>query len=923
MKKRRLLPMLLTLSVLLALMPAKALAVESGTEFREPTVTSLTVTYRDEDHSEKTVSLLPLDSGLEPVTAASPSTFRVEFDSLDRLDKVYITSTTAGGTKYLEAAYDTASGAYTTSGYFDPDDTGYVPGTIGVSYTKKVVAVTEETDVAPDIDLNALETRLKDEGVTLERLPGSDGGASVQAQVVLGALGSGAADVAVNALVSTFADGIGAERGELERWLGVYRDLESLPCSHLKGTDGGEYILYLDDGEISDTDTWLLLVKDVTENTYTKLLLTRAAGSLDDIADSLEQANTVSKMLLEYASISGDMDALRRDVDASTMTDFQKSAAYTKINALEQDKKLFLMGTTVLPLFVGVTAITGGAALSAAPALLFSALMGGITSASSYFWENRIGMIRGCEPVEGMFAGGNPYGSGWTALTMSYLEEESGILPSGKYYLAEDLNYSGLNTLAIGHWEDNDSPADVTLCLNGHEVYQIYIYGNGHLHLCDCAYAEREGGAVSGGKVECVLNRAGKLTVSSGRIDCGSGGSVCIDNRGGEVAIRGGTVTGGRLASIYSTSGGKLTIDGGTVKDGVRGIIGKDARITVSGGVIGRPDGTGVTVDISGGMLTVSGGTVHGRTDNTGGVLAVSGGTMGTLNNFAGGSAAVSGGTINGIRNAGTLSINGGMIESSVGGVRNDETGTVTVCGGMIVGSHGLENYGGSVMIRGGTVNGVTRDGITNDDGGSVIVSGGTVVGGYGINNESGGTVTMLIEEGSVIEVIGTVSRALNGTAPTIQAGMDYTGGVNYFREEAGTGEYLTITDAGQRIAAGMKAYESYIRLEADTKSGTLGDGGELRWAYRRDSGQITVIGSAVSVKEPVCAAVYARNGEMTAISLVTASGGKADIGDDFDHVKLFWMDENGAPKCESGLITASAAAPAMDKAAGNVLLFP
>lgn len=193
MKKRRLLPMLLTLSVLLALMPVKALAVESGTEFREPTVTSLTVTYRDEDHSEKTVSLLPLDSGLEPVTAASPSTFRVEFDSLDRLDKVYITSTTAGDTKYLEAAYDTASGTYTASGYFDPDDTGYVPGTIGVSYTKKVVAVTEETDVAPDIDLNALETRLKDEGVTLERLPGSDGGASVQAQVVLGALGSGAA----------------------------------------------------------------------------------------------------------------------------------------------------------------------------------------------------------------------------------------------------------------------------------------------------------------------------------------------------------------------------------------------------------------------------------------------------------------------------------------------------------------------------------------------------------------------------------------------------------------------------------------------------------------------------------------------------------------------------------------------------------
>lgn len=141
----------------------------------------------------------------------------------------------------------------------------------------------------------------------------------------------------------------------------------------------------------------------------------------------------------------------------------------------------------------------------------------------------------------------------------------------------------------------------------------------------------------------------------------------------------------------------------------------------------------------------------------------------------------------------------------------------------------------------------------------------------------------------------------------------------------------MAVCDAGTfkyrksvlRVAGVRFTVFPILRLEADTKSGTLGDGGELRWAYRRDSGQITVIGSAVSVKEPVCAAVYARNGEMTAISLVTASGGKADIGDDFDHVKLFWMDENGAPKCESGLITASAAAPAMDKAAGNVLLFP
>ena len=87
-------------------------------------------------------------------------------------------------------------------------------------------------------------------------------------------------------------------------------------------------------------------------------------------------------------------------------------------------------------------------------------------------------------------------------------------------------------------------------------------------------------------------------------------------------------------------------------------------------------------------------------------------------------------------------------------------------------------------------------------------------------------------------------------------------------------------------------------------ESGTLGDSGELSWTYS-SSGFVTVTGSALSASEPVYVAVYEKSGKMTAVTVITVSGGKADIGDSFDHVKLFWVDVNVAPKCANAEITA------------------
>ena len=82
--------------------------------------------------------------------------------------------------------------------------------------------------------------------------------------------------------------------------------------------------------------------------------------------------------------------------------------------------------------------------------------------------------------------------------------------------------------------------------------------------------------------------------------------------------------------------------------------------------------------------------------------------------------------------------------------------------------------------------------------------------------------------------------------------------------------------------------------------SGTLGDQKELNWTYSSASGQVTVTGDAINKREPVIAVAYDKNGKMTGVYLITASGDKANIGNSFDRAKLIWIDQNVLPKCVS-----------------------
>ena len=104
-------------------------------------------------------------------------------------------------------------------------------------------------------------------------------------------------------------------------------------------------------------------------------------------------------------------------------------------------------------------------------------------------------------------------------------------------------------------------------------------------------------------------------------------------------------------------------------------------------------------------------------------------------------------------------------------------------------------------------------------------------------------------------------------------------------------------------VRGGLKSYagassKDYTGFVATAETGTLGDHSELQWV-RLPDGALGVSGRGMSARTPVFAALYDANGKMLGVRLFESSGQAADIGTEFARCKLFWLDENGRPKCE------------------------
>jgi len=570
--RKRFLALVLAVCLVVGIMPPMADAVGDETMYKEPAVTSLTVSYIDEDGSAKTASLLPVGSAQAGLRAqpGSKMQFTVKFDTSERLAQVYITSTRDGDTQYLKANYDHQEDAYIADGYFDSSDSNYIPGTIGVSYSKKIVNVTSEDTILRSIDLAGWTNQLADLGITVTR---SEVQGDAIASEVLLSMESTARKVALETAIKEFVD-----KEDMDQWLKVYTGLGEVDFDTKKGYDlfssdaKENYSLYLDYG----VNEFLTIVKDISGNKYTAMIFKKLDDTydLEDLANTMSGLNSVASAFYDYNAITTEMNELRKDVSNNTSMDAeQKKEANDKIDELENDKKWFMMGTTFLPLIVSATVLTGGAAIPAAPALIFSAYLSAITATSDYFWDHRIGLIQGCEPVKNAFAVDNEHGGGWTPITNEWLEEEPNraINESGKYYIAEDVQYGDnlfRNVIASLYPYDGTKHIDVTICLHGHKVGGISSGEGCNTTLLDCKYHRAADGSVSGGAITGFLaniSNNGKLRVLNCILENGHMSNTLSSNdpEGGMLTFEGGTLKG--ACSISNGIGGIMTISGGEI----------------------------------------------------------------------------------------------------------------------------------------------------------------------------------------------------------------------------------------------------------------------------------------------------------------------------------------------------------------------
>jgi len=842
--KRRLLSVAMVLCLALNLLPMEAFAAD-GTEFTEPQVTKLTVSF---DGGEP-VELLGDQPTVTMPEGAKP-VFTVSFDSTDLLNQVYVTSTKDGETKYLEATFQ--SDQYITDGYFDPSDTNYIPGTIAVTYSKKSVAVTDSNTIG-DIDLESLKSQLEASGIELVNNVIGDG--SVEARIAVD-MGAAAEKVYLDAAISQLNAGAGVDEEQLKNWLGIEQELSTLTSIGLNGADGpyevfleyiGKKTEALGDDAISN---FLVILRDISGNKYTKMVIQAADKDLDldDISDTLSGVNTLSSALYDYYTIHKDMDKLRDEVNSSTMSAEEKVVAAGKIDDLENDKKWFMIATTALPLIVGVAA--GGA-----PALLFSALLGSIKATSDYFWDHRIGMIQGCDPIDGVFSADDDHGTKLVGNDYAYT-----ITQSGKYYCTENDR-----AISIGNADGSGSPIDVTLCLHGVNVTTIRMNNNSMLHICDCKFTENSDGSFAGGQITAgiycgegtviieegivrdsielesnstliinggyfhnsgtsmddVVNDGGQVTINGGILE--GSGRYAVDNQNGGIT----EIAGGTVASVYNQENSEVTITGGTVQD-----LLNYGTATVNGGLI-ADDGNDAISNEETGKLYIRRGTVQGKIYNDG-TMEMTGGTVkystegianrnkltvrgGTFESAAdaeygaiaianGGELVITGGKINaaigyGIKNGDEIRMSGGTIIAELEGIR-DNCGSITISDEVsIYGQHyGIYTWAGTVTVSGGKIEGEYE-------------------GAYYTQN--GGKVTLLFKSDSAIELVGRIPY--EEFFPDIQADPSYQGGVVCYYAPDAEGVQMTLQEA----ASIPFDLHSYVRLTADGITGRPSTGEE------------------------------------------------------------------------------------------------
>lgn len=553
----------LILAILLMLFPTSVLASNLKNE-ETPELLTLSV----KTASGEEISLLDKDT--ISVDLGGSYSFSATFSYTEQIDRVYITSTKGSAVRLLEAKWD--GEAFTTSGYFNGDNE-YVPGKIGVEYTTK----TQEVNISDEADWVAMKDAVGNE-ITVSDISGS--GESKQATVDLSELLKSEGLEALEFAVDVFDE---KTDGNLADWLGVYKDLDQL-TKYFLDDKSGQYYLYLD---YSDASTYAMILRDVSKSTYVKILLEEAgdhSGTIEELAHRLEDVNTVSSLLYESLTIPKSADELHNQVAVRPdLSGPEKEELNKRIDAYERDRLLFALCVTALP---AVVVASGGT--MAGVALGFNALLKILDASSDFFWDYRVGMMTGCEPIETDFTS-DAHG---TPLTRELYESMGHrITKSGTYYLVDDM----------GIYVD---VANVTICTHGYDC-TIEIRNGGSLNLFDCTYEEdMDGNMISSSKETSIINIGSSVNIQSAR-------ARVENSQLGRVIVNRGTVS-----SISAESGGEIEILGGTVGD----IVNSNGSLYVSDGKIGSISNSSTA--------TITGGNITEISNGKGGTMNITGGTV-------------------------------------------------------------------------------------------------------------------------------------------------------------------------------------------------------------------------------------------------------------------------------------------------------
>ena len=359
-------------------------------------VTGFLMKYNEHDVI-KTCDLLNTN-GVKPKVYFLPETefvFEVRFDHPEQINRLYVTSTRNGEKKYLEALYDQTSGAFVTSGFFDPLDKGYIPGIISLEYTRKV----PEVRVGQEMDLKAMAPLTGLDASTAVEVKTNTAN-QYEATINMSDLLRDGGEVSLDTSISLYDETLD---GNLSDWLDGLKEAGKFVTYIIKGENGEDIEISLD---YSNPYKYLIIIHEISTDKFIKMVLDNAVemaefGSkellrLMDVASILSTTGDITGLLVNEYEISRDMDKLREEVLSSpNLTASQRMEAMSKVDELEFDESFFVLMTTILPLIAAAPVATIGVGMSAAPLLLFTGIVALMTAVAPYFWDIRAAHIKG------------------------------------------------------------------------------------------------------------------------------------------------------------------------------------------------------------------------------------------------------------------------------------------------------------------------------------------------------------------------------------------------------------------------------------------------------------------------------------------------------------------------------------------------